>query len=278
MPLKFNYFVSSILSWINQEFVRYRIEIIRRNLDKAFPQWTEQKREAIIRKFYSHFFDWIVELAAVSGLKMSDYQKRFRCINLELLHDYYQKNKDVFILSGHYGNWEYFNCLPAFVPYQCYAMYLKQSNQVINDLIYRMRTRFGMDMLQFKEVYKMCLNRQEGKPRVIFIIGDQRPVIGTRTRTIKFLNQNTSIFLGIDHILAVVEAEILFPRLYKVKRGFYEVQFIPLGTSGTIQKAEEVINRYYQELEKLIHELPEYYLWSHNRWKYSAVNAEEKKE
>ena len=54
----------------------------------------------------------------------------------------------------------------------------------------------------------------------------------------------------------------------KVARGRYEVEIELLCEDPKETKPYEVTEMHVRALERLINEAPEYWLWSHRRWKY----------
>ena len=53
----------------------------------------------------------------------------------------------------------------------------------------------------------------------------------------------------------------------RVKRGHYEATFKLITREPNSLDDFEITNRYFQMLEQTIKKAPQYWLWSHNRWK-----------
>ena len=65
----------------------------------------------------------------------------------------------------------------------------------------------------------------------------------------------------------MMQMPVFFNEIRKVKRGYYEVTAVQLGTPPYAKESDVIIERYIKAVEKLIQENPSGWLWSHNRWK-----------
>ena len=60
---------------------------------------------------------------------------------------------------------------------------------------------------------------------------------------------------------------VVFFRIDKVKRGYYEGTIVPLCENPKETESNEITNLHVKYLENMIKEKPENWLWSHRRWK-----------
>jgi len=68
---------------------------------------------------------------------------------------------------------------------------------------------------------------------------------------------------------------VLYYEIRRVKRGYYEAD-VTLITENAAETGEmEITNRHVQLLEETIRRNPQYWLWSHRRWKHKRVKNEE---
>jgi KDO2-lipid IV(A) lauroyltransferase len=61
---------------------------------------------------------------------------------------------------------------------------------------------------------------------------------------------------------------VIFIKIKKLKRGYYEASFEVLSENVTQVPSYEISDRFMHLVEQQIHEAPEYYLWTHKRWKH----------
>ena len=81
------------------------------------------------------------------------------------------------------------------------------------------------------------------------------------------MNQPTAVFIGVEKLSTIRDCVVIFYRIDLVKRGHYTYTFIPLVENPKETKPFEITKIQVSYLESLIREKPEYWLWSHRRWK-----------
>ena len=108
-PFWLMYRISDLIYLIMYYIFSYRKVIVFNNLRNSFPEKSEKEITRIAKDFYQYFFDLMLE--TFKTLTMSKKQAMKRCAfdieSLELLNKLYDDNKDIIIVMGHYGNWEY---------------------------------------------------------------------------------------------------------------------------------------------------------------------------
>ena len=51
------------------------------------------------------------------------------------------------------------------------------------------------------------------------------------------------------------------------RRGYYDVEYVLLSDDPASLPEGELTRRFFRMLEQSVREAPQYYLWTHNRWK-----------
>jgi len=62
---------------------------------------------------------------------------------------------------------------------------------------------------------------------------------------------------------------VFYLDIQRVKRGYYECKVVPVALEPSSTAEYEITNRFMSMLETSIRRQPEFWLWSHNRWKHS---------
>ncbi len=83
-----------------------------------------------------------------------------------------------------------------------------------------------------------------------------------------FLNQETPFFSGPEKIAHKTNQPVFFHHTRKLARGKYEIILTELIGEPNKEKPETTLLRYIDKMEAIIREQPEYWLWSHRRWKH----------
>ncbi len=268
LPFWFLYILSDILFVIIYYVVHYRRDVVQQNLANAFPEKTVEERHDIERRYYRYLADLIVETVKMITVSEKQIQKRVVATNAELVHEYFAKGKSIIAVAGHYCNWEMAALNFNFVTDKRFMIVYKPlSNQIFDDFFIRIRSRFGGQPVAMKQTLrKMVEYRKE--LTVSVLVGDQTPVKHEVNYFTTFLNQPTAVFLGIEKIAKTIDAAVVFYDMKRVKRGYYTYTLVPL-TENAKQTAEyEITEMHVQYLDSIIRKVPQYWVWSHRRWKF----------
>jgi KDO2-lipid IV(A) lauroyltransferase len=115
-------------------------------------------------------------------------------------------------------------------------------------------------------------DKQKGIPTLTAFIADQTPRINDIQYWTTFLNQDTAVVVGLEKIARKLNAVVIAAHPKKIKRGYYEVEYF-LVTDNPKETAKfEITEQCTRFLEKIIIKKPEYWLWSHKRWKHKRIN------
>lgn len=241
--------------------------MVYNNLKNSFPQKEKTRLIAIEKEFYHHFCDLLVESIKIFNISKGELIKRCRLVNPSLLKQYAQKNKSVIIYAGHYNNWELAaTACNLQMPHQTVVIYAPLKNKFIDRQVQESRTKYGTVMWPMRQV-KVNFEQQKTLLKAVLFAGDQSPTIARSAYWTSFLNQDTGVMIGAEKYAKKYDYPVLFGKISKIKRGYYQFEFIPLENNPSSTKFGEISEKYTRILESVIVETPQYWLWSHRRWK-----------
>ncbi|MCD6564900.1 MAG: lysophospholipid acyltransferase family protein [Bacteroidales bacterium] len=269
LPLWIQYLFSDLLFALNFLFIGYRKKVVYLNLKKSFPEKSNKDIRIIARKFYRHLFDQMIESIALTHMSPKRILKHIRFKNLEVIEDLYKKNKGVILVTGHYGNWEWIISLQMLVSHKTLAIYKQLNNKYFDQMYIKMRSRYGMTPVPMNRILRELISReQKNELTLTCSLSDQRPLFRHIQYWTRFLNQDTPVYLGTEKIARKMNLAVVFLKMRKIRRGIYETEFIPLFENSRETKEHEITDKYLSILEKTIIERPEFWLWTHKRWKH----------
>jgi Kdo2-lipid IVA lauroyltransferase/acyltransferase len=270
LPLRILYISSDVLFLLLYYFPSYRRKIVTENLLNSFPEKSEKEIAIIGRKFYRHLADLFVETLKLTHFSHKEIKKRFRVINPELIERLYESGRDVAIVYSHFNNWEWLSAfLPMFTKYRCVGVYKPLQNKMLNNFINNNRIRHKGELAPMKMIVRRIVeNRNNNIMGMYGFMSDQTPAKTLIEYYTDFLNQETPVFLGIEKIAAKYDMAIVFLNIQKLSRGYYNLTIELLFESTRNLPKYMVTNTHVKRLEELIREAPEYWLWTHRRWKY----------
>ena len=269
LPWRVLYFISDGISFILRRIVKYRVDVVDKNLAIAFPEKTIQERKKIAKDFYQQFTDSFIETIKLISLSEKELNKRF-VSNIEVLNDLYKTGQPVQLLTGHFFNWEFANLGASNKSlYPFLVVYMPLKNKFFNKLIYDMRARFGSVLIpatNFRTQFHQYVTK--GEPYALILAADQNPGNPLQSYWIPFFGKLTPFVKGPEKGGKLNNAAQVFAHFYRVKRGYYQLDFELITTSPNYYKDGELTALFVKVLEEKIKQKPLNYLWSHRRWKY----------
>ena len=255
--------------------LRYRRKVITDNLKNSFPEKSDEEIHKIRKEFYSHFCDTFIETIKLWTISEEEMKKRCKFLNPEIFDRYKEQNKNVITILGHYGNWEWLTSFAIWRDANYLPVYKPLHNQVFDQMFLKIRKRFGaIPVAKDDTLRTMIRYRNEKKLSATVLIGDQTPKKKSISYWTKFLNQDTAILIGTERIAKKLDQAVVFIKMNKIKRGYYEVDLIPLFDNPKETAEFEISEKHTRVLEDIIKENPAYWLWSHKRWKHKKETAE----
>lgn len=249
--------------------IGYRRKVVMQNLRNSFPDKSEMELKKLEKKFYHYLCDLFLE--TFKTLTISPNKMAKHCYPTEKAIAIFRKladeNRNSVIVMGHYGNWEWggnafsFNCKQ-----QLYVIYHPLANKYFNDLIIKMRKRFGTDLIKMKETFKDMYSKKEELNTTAFI-ADQTPSPEKAYWT-TFLNQDTPVFQGVEKISQKLNYPVVYISIKRLDRGHYVVDADMLFENPQDTKENEILESFTRRLEADIIDQPEIWVWSHKRWKH----------
>jgi len=249
--------------------IRYRRKVVMDNLQNSFPEKTEKERRLIALKFYRFFCDIFVETLKVANIDMPQIRRRIRYSNPEVLDELYRKGKQVFVVTGHYGNWEWLTTLENCKPYHHATLYRPLENKFFDKLLYDLRTKYGTEVIPSISAL-MAINqfRYENRLTALCFLSDQSPPQNAIHYWTTFLNQDTPVYTGVEKIAKRYNTAVVYYETRRVKRGYYEVDVTLITENAAETFDYQITNTHVGMLEETIRRNPQYWLWSHRRWKH----------
>jgi KDO2-lipid IV(A) lauroyltransferase len=260
--------VSNVLYVAFYYFPGYRKKVVLKNLRNSFPDKSEKEIQDICKKFYKHFSDLIVESIKTFTITKRQVLKRVKCINPEVLDKYFDQHKTVMIAGGHLNNWELFAvAVDNLVKHKAVGIYKPLTNKFFDKKMQVTRGKYGLILLAIKKVKQFMDDNLNNPMGIIFAI-DQSPSNPENAYWMRFLNQDTGVAYGIEKYAREYNYPVVYGRINKVKRGYYTFEFFDITDNPKEMKHGEIIERTTHLLEKDIIAAPQYWLWTHKRWKH----------
>lgn len=270
LPMRALYGVSDVLFLILYYVIGYRKKIVRYNLRLSFPERTESELRRIEKETLRHFVDVFMEMIKSFSITEKELKKRVILTNPELPDAYFEKDQSIILVSGHYANWEWVSStVETSIKYNLSVAYKKISNEYFDRLIKKKRNQFGVTVVPTKEFYGYILNSLKNKRYQAYgFIADQSPKLKQIKYWGTFMGIEVPVINGPEVIARKLDLPVIYFHTERIKRGFYKSSFVLLEENSKESKLNQITNKFILELEKQIRKNPEYYFWTHKRFKH----------
>lgn len=269
LPFKAIYFISTCFFYLLYYGIGYRKKVVQNNLKLVLPNKTEREILEIQKKFYRHICDMFLEMIKTLGITHEELQKRFVFTNVEVIHDLEAANKSVMAFFPHYASWEWTIALDPLIKSKGHAIYQPVGNKYFDKLVKDIRAKFGTTLLSTRQTPSVVRNNKRNNILSIYgILSDQSPMVGKASYWTSFMGIKVPVHVGAEVLAKKLDLPAVYIKVKKVKRGFYTGTFKVLAEEPNAVEDYGITDAFLREVELAIEEAPEYYLWTHRRWKH----------
>ena len=272
LPLRVHYVISDAIYILVYRLVRYRVKLVRKNLADSFPEKSGTELRQIERQFYHWFCDYLVETVKLLTISEKELKRRMVFQGTEIVDEIVASGRSCAVYLGHYCNWEWITSLPLWVSpkAQCGQIYHALENSEFDRLFLRLRQRMGAVCIPMAETLRrLAYYRQQKQPVVIGYISDQVPFWNNIHHWLTFLHHDTPVLTGTERLARSADHAVLYIDVTRPRRGYYVAEFKLIEPHPRLTRDYELTDAYFRMLEASIQRAPQYWLWTHNRWKRS---------
>lgn len=283
MPLWMIYRVADVFYFVIRKVIPYRKDVVAQNIANSFPDKSKEEQSQIAKKFYKYFANLFAESVKNLTISESKLRKRLKVRNPEVMKQLFDEKKNVLLLSSHFNNWEFLiNGQSLLFDFTAVGIGMPLSNKFWDKKLNDRRERFGMKVVNAGN-YKDVIKGYENQLTATLILNDQSPGKDENCYWTTFLEQETAFYFGAEIMANQNDAAVVNATIHQVKKGYYELELHLITKNPKQEKYGLITDSYVRQLEKTIQEAPEYWLWSHKRWKkgipenLAHIKAEHKK-
>ena len=271
LPFRVLYFLSDVLFGLVYHVVKYRRDVVRSNLSDSFPEKDVEEIVRIERDFYHFFCDYVVETLKLTSISRKEMRRRMVFHGVDGLEQALEEGDGfVFMYLGHYCNWEWVASLSSVLtpPILGAQIYHPLYDKAMDRFFLKLRNQFGGECIPMKQTLRRIVElKREKQPTVIGFISDQLPKWNSIHFFVPFLHRETAVFTGAEQIGRQVGAVYFFAEMTRPRRGYYECTFRRMELPEGEQKEYAMTALFMTLLERMIRQAPQYWLWTHKRWK-----------
>ena len=274
LPFRALYVLSDFIYLILYRTVGYRKKLVRKNLGNSFPEKSEEERREIERKFYHWLCDYFLEAIKLLSISKKNLDKHFTLTNPEVITDCFKEGQSVGTILGHYCNWEWLTCVGKDFDNEKWKVglvYHRLTNKAMEKVYRKVRSSQpnGVPIPKKDTLRYLVEYKREGILSIFGYVSDQTPKWENIHLWLPFLHQDTPVFTGAERIMRKMNNAVFYVEMTRPKRGYYTCTYHLITKDPKSLPEHEITRRFFQMLEATIRRHPQYYLWTHNRWKRS---------
>ena len=260
------YIISDLLYIATYYLARYRRKVVWINLKNSFPEKSSEELRAIEKNFYKNLADTVVETLKLLTISEEELLTRVKIDNSVPMR-YHQRGFSAFGMTAHFCNWEWLlvSCSNQ-IGLNLHAAYKKLRNPFWNDLMIKIRSRFGVVLHEKDDVVKdiLLMNTEN---YLMAMVADQRPFSGENKYWTRFLNQDAAFLTGTELLARRKNIKVIYASMKRVGRGYYEVTFKEIEQNPRNTAPGQITEKFIALVEQDVLADPAAFLWSHERWK-----------
>ncbi|MDR0892246.1 MAG: lysophospholipid acyltransferase family protein [Mediterranea sp.] len=269
LPFRLLYLLADLNYLFMYHLTGYRRRVVRRNLERSFPEKSTAERRQIEKKFYHYLADYLLEDLKTMHLSKEELCHRMTYKHKDEFLQMIEKHGGIILMIPHYANYEWIIGMGAImkpddVPVQVYK---PLKDPYLDALFKRIRSRFGgLNVPKHSTARELVKLKRSGKKMAVGLITDQWPSSPDMYWT-NFLHQETAFLTGAERIAKLMDFPVFYCEMNKPSRGYCEVSFHLMTETPKATADGEITEMFARSLERTIRREPAYWLWSHKRWK-----------
>jgi len=272
IPFRLLYMFSDFMCFVLSSVFKYRRKVILDNLNRVFPEMNASRKRELMKDFYQHLTDLLIE--GIKSFRMTEAQinKRHIIINPELVERFHQEGRSMIIVAAHYANWEWGSLSASLqTNFNVVGLYKPLSNPFVDRFLRNSRFRFGTTLASIYET-SLTFDKYRNIPTIYLMAADQSPSKRERNKAlwIDFLGVRTAFLRGPEKHARNNDLPVVYVDIQRVKRGHYVMELEVLAENTADLAEGEITGRYAGKLESIINKNPTNWLWSHRRWKLNS--------
>ena len=274
LPFRVLYLLADTVYLIVYRVVGYRKKVVRRNLTSSFPEKTADEIKRIERGFYHFLCDYFVETLKLLSITPKKMLRHIEFRGLDEMERCFDEGQHCAAILGHYCNWEYLSTTGLGFQRHPEAVagliYHPLYNKVFNRLFIDLRQHLGGVCVPKKDILRYLFTYKHEQRMTLFgYIADQTPKWENIHLWLPFLNHDTPVFTNGEKIMRKMNNAVFYVDMERPQRGKYIATFRLITRTPNDLEEHAITRRFFQMLEQTIRRDPQYYLWSHKRWKRS---------
>ena len=240
-------------------------KLIQSNIKKVFPEIESAQLNKITSSMWNNYGRVFAEYVFMKNFRNNQLNDSIKIIGNDILEEIKKNNQKVIFVSGHFSNFELMAMQIEKAGIKLAAIYRPLNNIFVNKIMERIRRKY-ICKIQIKKgiggLKELLKLNKDGYSTALMI--DQRVSQGIKSNFFNEKAYTTTIPAQLVKKFKIPVVPIFIERYEDIK--FKMTVFKPIKFDEN-QTIEDITNQLNKILEKMIISEPNFWIWSHNRWK-----------
>ena len=245
-------------------FAKRRRETSVNNLMMAFPEMPRKEAEQITQRVFENFGRSSADFLIGLNRTKEELDETTTIEGFENFEKAHAKGKGVMVVTGHFGNWERCSTWMSLRDYTLSVVARDANDEGVNALVNKLREGPGTEVIPRGNAARPMIQKLK-RNEVIGIVPDQN----ANEIFIPFFGKPAGTVLGPGVIAERTGAAVVPAFCHYCGDGKYHIKVYPELTAdeGYETKGEGMMRAIGRQLEEVIRERPDQWLWIHDRWR-----------
>jgi len=269
-PLPFARRLGNFYAWLLDRAIPRLRRVARRNLSLALPELTGAERERVIDGVFRSIGRLLMTFARLPGIHRGNVKEWIRYEGLEHFERAMERGRGVLFATAHLGNWELSAYAHALMSSPMHVLARPLDNPKIDALVERRRALAGNRVILKRDFARTILKALKDNEAVGILI-DQNASLDNGV-FVEFFGIEACATVGMARLASHSGAAVIPGfALWDENEQRYVLRFYPpLEITGDVERDTRTLQN---QLESVIREYPDQWLWIHRRWKTRPPGA-----
>ena len=256
------------LGWIYGSVLRFRRAEVLATLQRSFPERSLKDLKRIRSSMYANLGMNVVESLRVAGIDQNFVDRHITLLGEERIDEARKEGSGVLVLTAHVGNWEMLCVIAPMFGHRLTIVAKAMKSESLTRFIKQTRGRFGTRALPSKNVYRECLRVLRNKETLGFILDQNRTQVDGVF--VDFFGKPACTSIGLALLSYQAKAPVVPVFAVRKPGGHHEMHLLPVIEPPPNREPETIrayTQRYTTEIENMIRQYPDQWIWVHRRWR-----------
>ncbi len=266
LPISLLHLLARLIGWLAFYLAVGRRKVGAINLKLCFPEWTEKKRQTVLRANFYHMAALYIEYSICWYGSAKRIARLVSYENKHHLDEALAKGENVILLYPHFTGFEMGGYkINQDVPF--ISMYSHQKNKTVDDAVYKHRHRYNnVHIVSRQEGFRSLIKMIKKHPEAPLVYLADQDFGPNDSIFVRFFGVTTATTSGLHKLSRITNAKVI--PLVAVRDGNrFRLEFHQQWQDFPTEDEEADTQRMNDFIEQQVRQYPEQYLWLHKRFK-----------